>query len=195
MAKGNAPKAEAKNSSGIAWLIIGAAVAILAVYVLRAGIFGGTGEHIRGGIPSAQRRAVPAVTLPPARPSGSSLDLASLKGEVVVLHFWATWCPPCRAEFPEFAKFAAKAEGEKGVVVVPVSVDNSTAPVGQFLAGVKGKFPVYMNSGNLASDLGVSAIPTTILLDKKGRVAWVARGASDWSAGGVPTVVKELVNG
>lgn len=194
MAKGDSQTAKRGNSSGVAWLIIGAALAILAVYVVRAGIFGG-GETMKGGIPAAQRRAVPAVTLPPARPAGASLDLASLKGEVVVLHFWATWCPPCRAEFPEFAKYATSEEGQKGVVVVPVSVDNSSAPVGKFLAGIKGSFPVYMDSGNLASDLGVSAIPTTIILDKKGRVAWVAQGASDWSSGGVPSLVKEMVNG
>ncbi len=181
------------GSSNIAWVIIGAALAILVVYVLRAGLFGG--GHIRGGIAASQRRAAPQVTLPSARPAGASLDLASLKGDVVVLHFWATWCPPCRAEFPEFAKYAASARGEKGVVVVPVSVDNSKAPVGQFLNGVKGTFPVYMDSGNLASDLGVSAIPTTIILDKKGRVAWVHQGASSWSKGGVPSIVKELVNG
>ena len=111
----------------------------------------------------------------------------------MILHFWATWCPPCRAEFPKFAKFAATSAPGDPWVVVPLSIDDTAEPVGPYVAKLPGHFPVYWDAGGaLANALGVSAVPTTIVLDKAGKVAWQSTGVADWSPAGVPSLVKSL---
>ncbi|MEW5765000.1 MAG: TlpA family protein disulfide reductase [Acidobacteriota bacterium] len=169
------------------FVVVGLAVALLVVYVLRSGKPGAPAEA------SADRG--PVVTVPILEPASAGPPLlpAAVQGKVVVLHFWATWCPPCRAEFPEFAQYARDSSNRGGYRVVAISLDQTPDPVGPFLDEAGGGFPVYMDSAGLAGELEVTAIPTTVVLDKKGRVAYRAQGAANWKPGGVPAVVENLV--
>ncbi|MEW6758067.1 MAG: TlpA disulfide reductase family protein [Acidobacteriota bacterium] len=168
------------------FLVVGLAVALLVLYVARLGKTGTPAE-----VPAERGQAVTVPILEPAT-AGPPLLPAAVQGKVVVLHFWATWCPPCRAEFPEFARYARESADRGSFRVVAISLDQTPDPVGPFLDEAGGGFPVYMDSAGLAGELDVTAIPTTVVLDKKGRVAYRAQGAANWKPGGVPAVVEKL---
>lgn len=141
------------------------------------------------GVPG-QRRPPPTAPLRPAaeRPlmadltlsalSGPSWTLSRHRGRVVLLNYWATWCPPCQAEAPALVRIARDYRG-KGLDVAGVSVDqdamNSVPP---FVAEYRVPYPVLL-SGPPAPGGPVRALPTTFLIDRQGRVADVTVGALD----------------
>lgn len=193
MAKASASGKNGKGSMVPFWVVMGLAGLLLILYVARGGSgkAPGFGGQSVGGLESSRSEA-PEASVARYDSPGEVVQLSDLKGKVVVLHFWATWCPPCRAEFPEFARFAS-GEHETDVAILPVSLDQTTDPIGPFLKGGPGGFPVYFdNSGAMAAQFRVGAIPTTVLLDKEGRVAWQRQGAVDWSSKGVPDLVENL---
>ena len=186
---GSAPR---KGSMGPFWAVMAVAVVLLAAYLVRSGLMRRGGTAPGPSAPSGRVQA-PDLGVKEASDTSKILSLKSLRGKVVVLHFWATWCPPCRAEFPEFAKFAASAVPGGDWVVVPVSIDDTAEPVGPYVQKLAERFPVYWDAGGeLANAMAVSAVPTTIVLDRAGKVAWQAAGVADWSPAGVPAVVTSL---
>ena len=103
--------------------------------------------------------------------NGNPIRLSGLKGKVVLLDFWATWCPPCRAELPHFKELYAQYQG-KGLEVIGVSLDQGGEPgVRDFLKRNGIPYPVVMGGENLAKLYGgIRGIPTTFLIDKQGRI-------------------------
>ena len=92
------------------------------------------------------------------------------KGKVQVLNFWATWCPPCRAEIPHF-KELAETYKDRNVVFVGISLDQSLGPVKRFHRTEKMNYPLLMGHGDLVQAFGgFSAIPQTFVLDSEGRI-------------------------
>lgn len=133
---------------------------------------------------SAQIRsgaANPAETAPaPATPApawtlqdvnGKPVHSADFAGKVVVLDFWATWCPPCRMEIPGFIELHKEYAG-KGLVVVGVSLDQDGADgVKRFMDKQGMTYPVVMADQKIVEDFGgVEAIPTTFIIDRQGRI-------------------------
>lgn len=104
---------------------------------------------------------------------GSKFDLASRRQKVVLLNLWATWCGPCRSEIPELEQLHNQLQA-KGFEVIGVSVDESgVESVKQFVAEQKMTYPVVLDpEGKLANVLQTSVLPTTVLLDRGGRVVW-----------------------
>lgn len=106
---------------------------------------------------------------------GGSLRLADLRGQAVVLNFWASWCVPCREEAPVLVR-AAQANRDRGVVFVGINVQDIEADARAFLA----EFGIIYPNGpdrdsRIATDFGVVGIPTTLFLDAEGRLArrWI----------------------
>jgi cytochrome c biogenesis protein CcmG, thiol:disulfide interchange protein DsbE len=102
---------------------------------------------------------------------GRSVSLADLKGKVVLVNFWATWCPPCRAEIPDLIKLQDKYRDK--LVVLGVSEDEDASPqeVKAFAAAQKMNYPVVMATPELAKIFkGVSALPTTFVIDPEGKI-------------------------
>ena len=112
--------------------------------------------------------------------SGKTITLDGLKGKVVVLNFWATWCAPCRAEVPDFVSFYNENKA-KGLEILGVSVDTNTAgQVPEFVQKNKVSYPVAMVTKIILRDYGpIDAIPTTFIIDKTGRVRYTQVASMD----------------
>ncbi|MDX9758044.1 MAG: TlpA disulfide reductase family protein [Bacteroidota bacterium] len=95
----------------------------------------------------------------------------SLKGKVIVLNFWATWCPPCRAEIPAFKKVYEQYKG-KGVEIVGVSLDQKGWDVIRpFIKQYAINYPIVLGGAEIARAYGnIRSIPTTIIIDRNGKV-------------------------
>jgi len=102
---------------------------------------------------------------------GRTLRLAELSGRPVVLDFWATWCAPCRASMPHLSAMQGR-YGSRGLVVVGLSVDDGTPQtVRRFAERLQLRFPVAMASEGMLDDYGpIRSIPTTIFIDRQGRI-------------------------
>jgi len=102
---------------------------------------------------------------------GKTYSLESLKGKIIVLNFWATWCPPCRAEIPDFKKVYSEYR-DKGVEILGVSLDHKGwGVIKPFLEQWEINYPVVLGGAGIARDYGnVRSIPTTFIIDKNGKV-------------------------
>jgi peroxiredoxin len=108
---------------------------------------------------------------------GRTVPLHDLKGQVVLVNFWATWCPPCRAEMPGFQK-VYDARHADGFTVVGVSMDEGPRPqVASFLRDHTISYPVAVATPEVVAAFGgIDSFPTSFLIDREGRVRYTVRG-------------------
>ena len=113
---------------------------------------------------------------------GKTVKLSDFKGKVVLLNFWATWCPPCRQEIPDLVALQNQYK-DQGLVVIGVSVDqNGPAAVKSFATRMKINYPIVMGDEKTAVAYGnIEAIPTTFFIDRAGNVAGAHRGGATQS--------------
>lgn len=109
---------------------------------------------------------------------GSEFNLASKRDKVLLVNLWATWCGPCRFEIPELQAIHGRYK-DRGFEVIGVSVDEGGADVVKpFVEEQKMTYPVVLDPrGQLADMLQVSVLPTTILVDRSGKITWKKIGA------------------
>jgi len=104
------------------------------------------------------------------------VDLAALKGKVVYLDFWASWCVPCRQSFPWMSELQRSLEKD-GLVVVAVNVDQERADAEHFLSEFKPPFRVVFDpKGSLAERYHVNGMPTSVLIGRDGQTVTVHQG-------------------
>jgi thiol-disulfide isomerase/thioredoxin len=110
---------------------------------------------------------------------GNTVTLASLKGKVVLLDFWATWCGPCKAAMPTIQKLH-EAYKDRGVVILGVNTWEKNADAAKdYMARKKFTYGCLLNGDDLAKAYGVTGIPTLVIIGKDGRVAMADMGLSD----------------
>ncbi len=112
--------------------------------------------------------------------SGKAVTSDEFKGNIVILDFWATWCPPCRAEIPGFVDLY-KRYAEKGLVIVGVSLDQKgPAAVKPFMDKFRMNYPVAMGDEQIVKAFGgIEALPTTFVIDRTGKIVRVHIGFAD----------------
>lgn len=107
---------------------------------------------------------------------GGNLRLSEHRGEVILLNFWASWCGPCRQEMPLLETLHQR-YGELGFSVLGVNVDKDPAKAAQLLRDIPVSFPVLLDDqGSVAARYDVSAMPTTVLIDRDGNMRYLHRG-------------------
>ena len=109
--------------------------------------------------------------------AGGNMQLSTLRGKPVILNFWATWCPPCRAEMPELEALWQRYRDD-GLLLIGVDQGENAATVEQFARGVVGTtFPLLLDTNQaVGRAYGVRALPTTVFIDAEGRIQDVRIG-------------------
>ena len=120
-------------------------------------------------IPVEQRKDAPEFTLNDTQ--GRPVTLSGYKGKVVLLDFWATWCPACQSEIPWYVEFAKKYQ-DKGLVVIGVSMDKDGLKVVQpYMQQKQMDYTVVLGSDDLGPQFGFKTVPVTFLIDRDGKIA------------------------
>jgi peroxiredoxin len=123
---------------------------------------------------SASSPIAPSFSLPSR--SGDSVSLEQLKGQVVMLNFWASWCGPCRQEMPLLDQMH-KRYSSLGFTLLGVNVEANTQDAERWLAQTPVSFPVLFDKDSKVSKLyDVNAMPSTVFIDRKGNVRYLHRG-------------------
>ena len=142
------------------------AAASILIAVLACGPSGDSADPAAGS--AAPEPEAPGFTL--ERLDGGSVTLADLRGKVVVLDFWATWCPPCEFQIPILNDVHARLDGER-VAILGVSVDTEgPEKVRAYLDEHPAEYPILMGSEALARKFGAPGFPSLIVVDPQGRV-------------------------
>ncbi len=125
---------------------------------------------------------------------GKKVDFKQFRGRVVFLNFWATWCGPCKEEMPSMEALYQNFK-ERDFVFLAISVDyEEKKKVSEFINKHRYTFPVLIDPKCLTLDLyGVKGIPTTILIDKKGRMVGRAIGHKDWNNQDIQNVLNQML--
>jgi cytochrome c biogenesis protein CcmG/thiol:disulfide interchange protein DsbE len=166
-----------------------AVVAVLAIGISQLGGsgVGGSAKSVGGSGAAAQRPAanVPAAIaslqrdackLLPGGPAAFKARLAALRGHPVVVNKWASWCGPCRGEFPIFQRTARQLGGRVAFVGVDSNDNNGSAA--RFLRQFPVPYPSYADPSNTVAQVfnGVLAFPTTVFYDTRGKLAYIHQG-------------------
>ena len=123
--------------------------------------------------PAAPNFALPGL-------DGRKHQLTDYRGKVVVVNFWATWCPSCLAEMPSMNR-AWRGLGPDGFMMLAVNVGEDRKTVEEFAANFDLSFPVLLDPRNTQSDeWSIWGLPTTFIVDPSGRIAYRAVGGRDW---------------
>lgn len=135
--------------------------------------------------------AAPDFTLPTL--AGGKTELSALRGRVVLLHFWASWCPPCREELPQLTAMAAR--HKDGLTLLAVDADSSDADgAARFVAAHGIGLPIAIDAHDkVHQDYGIRALPTTYLIDRQGKIVGRIVGARDWNSPAAQRLIKGLL--
>ena len=133
--------------------------------------------------------------------NGETFTLSDKKGQVILLNFWATWCPPCKAEMPDIQKLYEKSstEGEDAVIVLGVAAPNmgqegSEEEIAAFMEEKGYTYPVLMDTeGELFASYGIMSFPTTFMIDRDGNVFGYVSGML--SADMMDSIVRQTLDG
>jgi thiol-disulfide isomerase/thioredoxin len=148
-------------------------------------------SHAAAPIKPWTGKATPPLAL--ADLAGRQVDLKELRGRVVLVNFWATWCEPCRDEMPALARLKEQMR-ERPFEVLAVNYGESNAKVAGFLEREKLALPVLLDLDKAASERwGAKGLPMTFLVDARGRTRYWVFGERDWTEGEALQLVEKLI--
>ena len=131
-------------------------------------------SNVFAGIDAASDFSLPTL-------KGETLRLSSFKGKVIILNFWATWCPPCRAEIPDFIKLYNEYRN-KGLVIIGLNVDTGDVDkVRNFCEKMEISYPIVLSNNEIKEAYGgIKYIPTTFIINRDGKIAKKYMGYTDF---------------
>lgn len=112
---------------------------------------------------------------------GETVTLSALKGKVVFINFWATWCPPCIAELPSINTLYQKLSANKNIVFLMADADGKPEQALLFLQKKGYDLPVYTATTTVPAAVAAGTIPTTVVLNKKGEMVYHHEGVADYT--------------
>lgn len=113
--------------------------------------------------------------------NGKISSTARLKGKVVFINFWATWCPPCRAEMPSLNDLYNRLKDDKRFVFLFVNEDEDMAKAKSYLQSKGYTIPLITKAGNVPAEIYTGTLPTTVVLNKEGKVVLKHEGIADYN--------------
>ena len=158
---------------------------------LGAGVGAGSAQAAYLVRPWAAGKPVPKLELNDL--AGKPWSLASMRGQVVVMNFWATWCEPCRSEMPSLELLAARLEHE-GVTVVAVNYQEPIPAIRRFLEVQPVTLPILLDRNGEATNAWTPRVfPSTVLIDRSGQPRSVVLGELDWTGAAARDLLDPLV--
>ncbi len=136
---------------------------------------------------------VPAAPLPKSVDRRLQALLAAQEGQVVVVNFWASWCPPCRAEMPSLQRLSERWR-DRGVSVITVAVADNPSNVEDYFWEISADLPVIDDHERVISRAWAArAIPTTVIIDRRQRIRLRGQGTIDWDASAIDRQLQTLL--
>jgi len=137
----------------------------------------------------AARTGEPAPAFALATAAGDIVDLTRLRGRVVYVDFWASWCTPCKRSFPWMNELEAR-HRDSGLTIIAINVDKRREDALRFLRDVPARFTVVFDAeGRTPAAFDVKGMPSSYLIDREGRIAAVEEGFHDERA----TVIEQRI--
>lgn len=124
---------------------------------------------------------------------GNIINTSSLRGKVVFINFWASWCPPCRAEFPSIEILYTKFKDNPDVFFLTINEDNDIDIAKKYLAKEKYSIPLFKANGNVPEEIYSGALPTTVVLDKNGKIRYHNTGFANYASDKFVKQISELI--
>ncbi|RKO72849.1 TlpA family protein disulfide reductase [Sphingobacterium puteale] len=125
---------------------------------------------------------------------GETVSVADLKGKVVFINFWATWCGPCRAEMPSINVLYDKFKDNPNVVFLIVEIEGDKEKAAAFVKNEKLTLPISYPNSDIPKEWLSESIPSTVILGKDGNLATRHEGMADYSKPDVATFIQDLIN-
>lgn len=121
-----------------------------------------------------------------------TITLNDLNGKVTIIHFFASWCPPCRQEFPDFINWLNKNKNNDHLALIPLSLDKSVSDADAFFSKYQTEAECYFDEGEAAESFKIKGIPATLILDKNGKVVFKREGGVNWRGGEADEVIEKI---
>jgi thiol-disulfide isomerase/thioredoxin len=151
-------------------------------------------EDLRKAGIGVVKEPVPIADFTLPKLGGGTISLSGLKGKVVFLNFWATWCPPCRAEMPSMEKLYGLYKSD-GLEILAVNLQEDEKIVRDFMKKNGLSFPVALDgSGKTGGTYGVRGIPTTFIVDRESRIIGSVVGGKEWDTPEVLQAFKTVLS-
>ena len=137
-----------------------------------------------------------AKSLPIYDRGGRAIDLSKEKGRLSIVHFWATWCPPCVEEIPALSRFWDQYRGRSDVALYAVSVDKDWKTIDDFAKKNPNQLPIFRDPEEAtAHRFGTTQYPETYIVNSSGRVLYRVQGGIDWNDKEIQKRIEQLLAG
>ncbi len=124
---------------------------------------------------------------------GKTMSTAELKGKVVLINFWASWCPPCRAEMPSLEELYKKLQKDDRYVFLFINEDDDQAKAIAYLKKNNLTIPLFTRSGNIPDAIFSGTLPTTLVLNKEGAIVFKKEGVANYNTESFVKQLQELL--
>ena len=128
------------------------------------------------------------------REDGLSKNTSELRGKVLFINFWASWCPPCRAEFPSIEKLYSKFKGNPDILFLTINEDEDLSAAKSYINQEKLTLPFYKTMKAVPKEIYNGTLPTTIVMDKNGKIRYRHEGFANYASEKFIQQVEELIS-